>query len=112
MDVFSSILSKTDLPESLWLPPEVRSALEGERSLSPPTPRATLLRLQLGALKERVEHVDSLITKLNIDSRLLRLEQLSSRQIDAVSERIESRDAQLYENADRQMTSKKTHRGG
>lgn len=69
MDVFSPLLTKKDVPETLWLPPEVRSVLEGEKSPSL-SYRKSLLRTQLLALTERIEHVDSLLRNINVENRL------------------------------------------
>jgi hypothetical protein len=85
MDVFSPLLTKKDVPETLWLPPEVRSVLEGEKSPSL-SYRKSLLRTQLLALTERIEHVDSLLRNLNLENRLRLLDRGPHPEVDGVME--------------------------
>jgi hypothetical protein len=88
MDVFSPLLTKKDVPETLWLPPEVRSVLEGEKSPSLSS-RKSLLRTQLLALTERIEHVDSLLRNLNVENRLRRLDHGPHQEVDGVMEDVD-----------------------
>lgn len=73
MNVFSPLIQSKDVPESLWLPPEVRSTFDNENSRGFCARKASL-RAELAALNERIEHVDSLVRELDIENRLKRLD--------------------------------------
>ena len=67
--MFSPFLS--GVPETVWLPPEIRSRLENSERSKPE------IHQQLNALLERLNHIDSLLVKLNVEPRLKRLETCS-----------------------------------
>ena len=72
--MFSPLLSKHTIPESIWLPPEIRSLLEPD--ISPAVSNRTVLRQKLDILHDRIDHIESLIGGLDLENRLRRLEEL------------------------------------
>jgi len=84
--MFSQLLRKSDIPETMWLPREIRIRLEGgsgvddtdqlprQTVLGQPLDRRYQLQSILDALNERVGHVEDMLNRMEIESRISRLE--------------------------------------
>ena len=74
--MFSPLLSKLNVPESIWLPPEIRSLIEPEdHSPSSTVPHRVLLGQKLDILLDRIDHIETVIDRLDMENRLRRLEE-------------------------------------
>ncbi len=72
--IISKNLKLSDIPETMWLPPEVRSMLMNGPLLEQTTSVCDQLVQSFSALSDRIFHVESHLLKLNMDARLQRLE--------------------------------------
>ena len=72
--IISRNLKLSDIPETMWLPPEIRSLISnGSQHRSAENVYDQLIR-SLTALSDRIMHAESLLAKLDMDTRLNRLE--------------------------------------
>jgi hypothetical protein len=73
--MLSKSLKLSDIPDSMWLPPEMRARLSvGEyQSVNSRNCQDRLIDC-LKALSERIMHAESMLSKLDIETRLTRLE--------------------------------------
>jgi hypothetical protein len=63
-----------DIPETVWLPPEIRAAGCEERSRKSTDSVKILIAHHIECLNQRIEHVESVVAKIGIDERLRKLE--------------------------------------
>jgi hypothetical protein len=63
----------SQVPETVWLPPDIRAMMEGAEEPSPLSSRE-VLKHQIDSLISRIEHVEYLVRHLRIEERLGLLE--------------------------------------
>lgn len=68
--MFSPLLSQIKIPDTVWLPPDIRMTLEGRDEGDP----KSRLDRHVNSLLARVEQVENLVKQIDIDNRLRRLE--------------------------------------
>ena len=72
--IFSPLLEKKEVPDTLWLPPEIRSMLGGPKEEPVDMSTESVLKAKLDCLIDRISHVESLAKQLDVEGRLRRLE--------------------------------------
>ena len=71
--MFSPELTRR-VPETVWLPPEIRASLDESHEPVHPAPPKELLKHGIQCLSSRIEHVEYLLEHSRIEERLKRLE--------------------------------------
>ena len=74
LGMFSPNLKKSDIPDSLWLPPEIRRRIEDGNNVGDNRSVRRRLEDALESLLQRINHVESVLENMGIDERLDRLE--------------------------------------
>ena len=72
--IISKKLKLSDIPETMWLPPEVRATLINGSKHEPTVNIVDQVIGSLSALSDRIMHAESHLSKLDMESRLHRLE--------------------------------------
>jgi hypothetical protein len=78
--MFSPSLSAMKIPDTVWLPPEIRSELESGSPISERqvvTPR-NILKHHVDCLLARVEHIELMLRQLDVETRISKLERPAS----------------------------------
>jgi hypothetical protein len=68
--MFSPLLKEQQVPEEVWLPPEIRTLMEGKDTQEEPA----TLKSQLDRILERISHVEVMLKQLGMEDRLKRIE--------------------------------------
>jgi hypothetical protein len=72
--MYSPSLDRMQIPETVWLPPEIRSSLEASQGDEKQVSPRAALKQNLNCLLSRIAHVESLVGEIKIEERLERLE--------------------------------------
>jgi hypothetical protein len=91
--MFSPTIRKSDIPETMWLPKDIRMRLEGEVNGYPIPSKSDILMMNsvigtsdgisredhqlqhlLSSLIDRIGYLESLLNRMDIESRISRLE--------------------------------------